>query len=266
MVRPPLNRDDIPHEDQPIGIKHIDQKLWSQYAFQIASVSLANVEVPVTMAAKTIKRCGSIEHQIDEMLTYAKHYVESDVVCMDGGFYGRGMHDCLEDHGLNFISRLRGRTPWVVDHMKEAAIFREMDYNAIGCDIRLGEVIPESESESWLITMPSKKRIERLETGAEDKGRWELHYTNLDPKEFGGLRIDGRYRQRQSIETAYRIIKHDFTAKSASELRTQREVIDNIAFHLQRDVNNLKRDLRRGERPASSKTTRDDTRSQPISS
>lgn len=28
-----------------------------------------------------------------------------------------------------------------------------MDYNAAGYDVRLGEVAPESEAESWLITM-----------------------------------------------------------------------------------------------------------------
>jgi len=186
--------------------------------------------MPVTLAAKSIQRRGSIEHQIDEMLTYAKHYVEPDVVCMDGGFYGRGMHDCLEEHGLKFISRLRARPPAIIDDLKESAIHYDLDYNAAGYDVRLGEVVPESEAESWLITMPSKKRIERAETGTEDKGNWEVYYTNLDPEEFGGLEIGRRYRQRWTIETAYRLMKHDFTAKSASELRSQREFIANMAF------------------------------------
>lgn len=225
-----LDRDDIPHEDQPIGVEGVDQKAGSSFAFQIASISLANVKIPVTLAAKSIQRRGSIEHQIDEMLTYAKHYVEPDVVCMDGGFYGRGMHDCLEEHGLKFISRLRARPPAIIDDLKEAAIHYDLDYNAAGYDVRVGEVVPESEAESWLITMPSKKRIERAETGTEDKGNWEVYYTNLDPEEFGGLEIGRRYRQRWTIETAYRLMKHDFTAKSASELRSQREFIANMAF------------------------------------
>ena len=102
----PIDRDEIPHEDQPIGVEGVDEKAGSAYAFQIASVNLANVEIPVTLAAKSIQRRGSIEHQIDELLTYADHYVDPDVVCMDGGFYGRGMHECLENHSLDFISRL----------------------------------------------------------------------------------------------------------------------------------------------------------------
>ncbi len=225
-----LDRDEISHEDQPIGVEGVDQKAGSSFAFQVASISLANVEMPVTIAAKSIQRRGNIEHQIDEMLTYAKHYVEPDVVCMDGGFYGRGMHECLEEHGLKFISRLRARPPAILDDLKEAAIHYDMDYNAAGYDVRLGEVVPESEAESWLITMPSKKRIERAETGTEDKGNWEVYYTTLDPEEFGGLEIGRRYRQRWTIETAYRLMKHDFTAKSASELRSQREFIANMAF------------------------------------
>ena len=225
-----LDRDDIPHEDQPIGVEGVDQRAGSSFAFQIASISLANVEMPVTLAAKSIQRRGSIEHQIDEMLTYAKHYVDPDVVCMDGGFYGRGMHDCLEEHGLKFISRLRARPPAIIDDLKESAIHYDLDYNAAGYDVRLGEVVPESEAESWLITMPSKKRIERAETGTEDKGNWEVYYTNLDPEEFGGLEIGRRYRQRWTIETTYRLMKHDFTAKSASELRSQREFIAYMAF------------------------------------
>ncbi|MFW5900730.1 MAG: transposase, partial [Halodesulfurarchaeum sp.] len=220
-----LDRDEIPHEDQPIGVEGVDQKAGSSFAFQIASISLANVEIPVTLAAKSIQRRGSIEHQIDEMLTYAKHYVEPDIVCMDGGFYGRGMHDCLEKHGLKFISRLRARPPAIIDDLKEGAIYHDDDYNAAGYDVRTGEVVPESEAESWLVTMPSKKRIERAETGTEDKGNWEVYYTNIDPKEFGGLEIGRRYRQRWTIETSYRLMKHDFTAKSASELRSQREFI-----------------------------------------
>ena len=225
-----LDRDDIPHEDQPIGVEGVDQKAGSTFAFQIASVSLANVEIPVTLAAKSIQRRRSIEHQIDEMLTYAKHYVEPNIVCMDGGFYGRGMHECLEDHGMSFISRLRGRMPSIVDDLKEAGVLYDMDYNATGYDVRLGEVVPESEAESWLITMPSKKRISRAETGTEDKGNWEVYYTNLDPEEFVGLEIGRRYRQRWAVETSYRLMKHDFTAKSASELRSQREFIANMAF------------------------------------
>lgn len=225
-----LDRDNIPHQDQPIGVEGVDQKAGSSFAFQIASISLANVEIPITLAAKSIKRRGSIEHQIDEMLTYAKHYVKPDIVCMDGGFYGRGMHDCFEEHGLNFISRLRGRKPSIIDDLKEAAIYYNREYNATGYDVRLGEVVPESEAESWLITMPSEKRISRAETGTEDKGNWEVCYTNLDPEEFGGLEIGRRYRQRWAIETSYRLMKHDFTAKSASELRSQREFIANMAF------------------------------------
>ena len=225
-----LDRDDIPHADQPLGVEGVDQKSGTSFAFQIASVSLANVEIPVTLAAKSILRRGNIEHQIDELLTYAKHYVEPDIVCMDGGFYGRGMHDCMEEHDLKFISRLRGRPPAIVDDLKEKAIENKKDYNSKGYDVRLGKVLPENEAESWLITMPSEKRISRAETGTEDKGNWELYYTNLDPKEFGGLEIGRRYRQRWSIETSYRMIKHDFTAKSASELRSQREFIANMAF------------------------------------
>lgn len=225
-----LDRDDISHEDQPIGVEGVDNKSGSSFAFQIASVNLANVDIPVTLAAKSIQRRGNIEHQIDELLTYAKHYVDPDVVCMDGGFYGRGMHDCLEEHGLKFISRLRGRTPSIIDDLKEAAIHYDLDYNAAGYDVRIGEVVPESEAESWLITMPSEKRISRAETGTDDKGNWEVYYTNLDPEEFGGLEIGRRYRQRWAVETAYRLMKHDFIAKSASELRSQREFIANMAF------------------------------------
>ncbi|WP_125919947.1 hypothetical protein [Haloparvum sedimenti] len=127
-----LDRDDIPHEDQPIGVEGVDQRDGSSFAFHIASISLANVEMPVTLAAKTIQRRGSIEHQIDEMLTYAKHYVEPAVVCMDGGFYDSGMHDCLEEHGLKFISRLRARPPAIIDDLKESAIHYDLDYNAQG--------------------------------------------------------------------------------------------------------------------------------------
>lgn len=226
----PLGRDEIPHEDQPIGVEGVNEKAGSAYAFQIASVSLANVEIPVTLAAKSIQRRGSIEHQIDELLTYADQYVEPDVVCMDGGFYGRGMHECLENHSLDFISRLRGRMPSIVRELKEGAIYNDLDYNAAGYDVRIGEEVPESEAESWLITMPSEKRISRADTGTEDQGNWEIYYTNLNPKQFGGLEIGRRYRQRWAVETSYRLMKHDFTAKSASELRSQREFIASMAF------------------------------------
>lgn len=105
-----------------------------------------------------------------------------------------------------------------------------MEYNAAGYDIRLGEVAPESEAESWLITIPSKKRIERAETGTDNKEDWEVYYTNLNPEQFRGLEIGRRYRQNWTIEAAYRLVKHDFTVKSARELWSQREFIANMAF------------------------------------
>ena len=55
----PLNRDRINHEDQPIGVGGVNERARSTYPFQIASVSLANVEIPVTLAAKSIKRPGA---------------------------------------------------------------------------------------------------------------------------------------------------------------------------------------------------------------
>ncbi|WP_049980154.1 hypothetical protein [Halolamina rubra] len=79
------------------------------------------------------------------------------------------MQDCLEEHGLRFISRLRARPP-IIDDLKESAIHYNLDYNVAGYGVRLGEVVPESEAESWLITVPPKKRIERFETGIQDKG------------------------------------------------------------------------------------------------
>ena len=36
-----------------------------------------------------------------------------------------------------------------------------------------------------MITMPSEKRISRAETGTEDKGNWELYYTNIVREVFG---------------------------------------------------------------------------------
>jgi hypothetical protein len=38
----------------------VNEKAGSTYAFQMASVSLANVEIPVTLAAKSIQRRGSM--------------------------------------------------------------------------------------------------------------------------------------------------------------------------------------------------------------
>ena len=67
---------------------------------------------------------------------------------MDGGFYGGGMYECMEEHGLDFISRLHGRIPSIVDDLKGGAIYHEKDYNAAGYDVRTGNKVPESEAES----------------------------------------------------------------------------------------------------------------------
>lgn len=164
-----LNRDETPHADQPLGVEGVNQKSGTSFAFQIASVSLANVEIPVTWGEEH-PSTGRQRAPDDELLTYAKHYVEPDIACMDGGFYGRGMHDCL---GLKFISRLQGRTLAIINDLKETVIFYDMDYNTTGYDVHLSEVVPESQVESWLITMLSEKRISKTETGIKDKGNWD---------------------------------------------------------------------------------------------
>jgi IS4 transposase len=120
--------------------------------------------------------------------------------------------------------------PSIVRELKEGVIYNDLDYNAAGYEVRIGEEVPESEAESWLITMPSEKRISRADTGNEDQGNWEIYYTNLNPEQFGGFEIGRRYRQRWAVEASYRLMKHDFTAKSASELRSQREFIASMAF------------------------------------
>ncbi|WP_049980155.1 hypothetical protein [Halolamina rubra] len=53
----------------PSAWRGVNQRAGSSFTFQIASISLANAVMPLTLAAKSIQRCGSIEHQIDEMLT-----------------------------------------------------------------------------------------------------------------------------------------------------------------------------------------------------
>jgi hypothetical protein len=66
-----------------------------------------------------------------------------------------------------------------VRDLKEGAIYNDLGYNAAGYDVRIGEEVQERKAESWLITMPSEKRISRADTGTEDKGNWEVYYTNL---------------------------------------------------------------------------------------
>ncbi len=223
----PLDRDNIPHEDQPIGPEGWTRRLAVPWRSRLP-VSASPVDMPVTLATKSIQRCGSIEHQIDEMLTYAKHYVEPDLVCMNGGFYGHGMHDCLGEHGLKFTSRLRARPPVIIDDLKEAAIHYDLDYNAVGYDSASARSSPERGG--VVADHDALRKADRAGRDGPIAGIGEVCYTNPNPEEFGGFEIGRRYRQRWTIETAYWLMKHDFTAKSASELRSRRELIANIMF------------------------------------
>ncbi|WP_170155522.1 hypothetical protein [Halopiger aswanensis] len=108
------------------------------------------------------------------------------------------MHDCLEEHGLKFISRLRTRPPAITDNLKEGVIHYDMDYNAAGDDVCLDKVVFKGEAESWLITMPSKKQIEQTETGIEDEGigrcttRTSIRRSSVVWKSEDGTSRDGR--------------------------------------------------------------------------
>ena len=108
---------------------------------------------------------------------------------------------------------------------------REDSWNSQPYEIGVGV---SDDADHYLFVNPSEKRLKRADTGLEDPKNWEAFYTNIDSKtvDDGGAALAADYRLRWGIETAYRMLKHDFMPKSATPMRNQRVFLFNWAILL----------------------------------
>lgn len=167
---------------------------------------------------------------MSQLLDYAEAKFETGRIFLDKDFYTEAVKDELKQRDQDFIIT----APRYMDAFGDLIVgteFREDSWNSQPYEIGVGT---GDATDHYLFVNPSEERLKRTDSRLEDAKNWEAYYTNIDPEtvDGGGAALAADYRLRWSIETAYRMLKHDFMPKSATPMRNQRVFLFNWAILL----------------------------------
>lgn len=223
-----VDDDETPFEErtQPQGTEGTKPGRNYSHSFQMTTVSLANVEIPMTLGVRAISKRKHRHFHLGHLIRYATAVCEPEFVFLDKDFYTVNVKDELKKHDIDFvIGAERGMGKF--HDLISGAFLRDVMWNACPWEIGVPEEADDDTKDHYLIVNPSKKRLSRSSTGLNDHSNWEAYYTNVDPEEFpgGGKAIAERYRLRWAVETSYSKLKHEFLSKSASRIQKKREFL-----------------------------------------
>lgn len=227
----------IEHEDtqdankrQPEAVEGTKPGRNYSHSWQFATISFAGTAVPMTFAARSVERRNRRAYHVNQLLNYAEAKFDTGRIFLDKDFYTEAVKEELKQRGQDFIIT----APRYMDAFGELITGTELrgdSWNSCAYEIGVGT---GDDADHHLFVNPSEKRLKRADTGLEDTKNWEAYYTNIDPEtvDGGGAALAADYRLRWSIETAYRMLKHDFMPKSATPMRNQRVFLFNWAILL----------------------------------
>ena len=173
-----------------------------------------------------------------EVLNRAREYVKIDTVLADSGYSSYRIIDYCSNHGIDYIGRARKRNA-VKERLKE--FDGPLDYGKYGINY-----YSRKYYQTNLFSVPKQfgrpkgdtETVGDLEEEQASLGEWGggvepeededeaeeidfdeyiTYYTNIDDLDKEKIeQLDGFYRNRWAIETAYRVIKDEFLARTTS--------------------------------------------------
>jgi hypothetical protein len=224
-----IDDEDTPPDErkQPVGTEGTKPSRNYSHSWQFATISLVGTPVPMTFAARSVEKRNRRHYHLNQLLNYAEAKFDTGTVYLDKDFYTTKVKDELKQRDQHFIiTATRGMDAF--ENLIMGTELREDSWNSQPYEIGVGA---SDDADHYLFVNPSEKRLKRADTGLEDPKNWEAYYTNIDPEtvDGGGAALAAGYRLRWGIETAYRMLKHDFMPKSASPMRNQRVFLFNYA-------------------------------------
>lgn len=216
-------------EETPTGVQGTKAQRNYQNAWQYATLSLVDTEVPLTVAVRAIAKRSNKAWHLKNLLNYAETKLEIGNVYLDSAFYETAVRNTVEDRDFNWVIKGQRRMDLYKDLVAGAQPPQALPWNAAPWE--MGADDPE-DGDHWLIVHPSAKRMQKADTGFDDPSNWDLYYTNIDPYNGprSGHQIASGYRLRWAIETNYRVLKEEFLAKSNSSVWEQRTFLFNLGM------------------------------------
>lgn len=216
-------------EETPTGVQGTKAQRNYQNAWQYATLSLVDTEVPLTVAVRAVAKRSNKAWHLKNLLNYAETKLEIGNVYLDSAFYETSVRGTLEGRDFNWVIKGQRRMDLYKDLVSGAQPPQALPWNAAPWE--MGADNPE-DGDHWLVVHPSAKRMQKADTGFDDPSNWDLYYTNLDPYNGprSGHQIASDYRLRWAIETNYRVLKEDFLAKSGSSVWEQRTFLFNLGM------------------------------------
>ena len=162
------------------------------YAFRFATIAIVEHNIQFTLLALPVSPLDKICDIVDYLIGYAKNLIPIDTVYLDRGFYSGEVIDVLKDHNINFLMV-------AVRNKATKRLLRE-NYHRKIIDYTMGK----STTFKIIIT--------------EKDGDKHAFATNLNlglKRRF--LYLYKLYGKRWNIETSYRLMDHDFKAKTTSK-------------------------------------------------
>jgi len=185
---------DIPYwgdEKHPMLVRNSKLR-GTTYAFRFATITIVEHGkrfTLLTLPVSPLDRNGAI---VERLISYAKNVIPIDTVYLDRGFFHTGVIDVLKSHNVKFLM--------VAKRYKNInQLIKENDHGAI-----IDHTMGESTTFKVVIT--------------EKNGGKHAFATNLDVGiKRRLLSLYDLYGKRWGIETSYRVIEHDFKARTTSK-------------------------------------------------
>ncbi len=227
-----IDDEDTPDDEreQPGAVEGTKPGRNYSHSWQFATVSLVGTPVPMTFAARSVEQRNRRAYHLNQLLNYSEAKFDVGRVFLDKDFYTEKIKDELKERDQDFVITAP-RNMGAFEDLIMGTELREDSWNSQPYEIGIGA---SDDADHYLFVNPSEKRLKRADTGLEDPKNWEAFYTNIDPEtvDGGGAALAADYRLRWGIETAYRMLKHDFMPKSATPMRNQRVFLFNWAILL----------------------------------
>lgn len=162
------------------------------FAYRFATISIVEKNCKFTLLAIPVSPLDKICNIVDILIGYAQNIIPIDTVYLDRGFYTSEVIEVLKDHNVKFLMV-------AVRNQRIKRLIRENNHGTV-IDYRM------DIGTTFKIVITEKK-----------KGK-HAFATNLNlgyKRKFSALYE--LYGRRWNIETCYRIMDHDFKAKTTSK-------------------------------------------------
>lgn len=218
---------------RPAGVEGTKPGRNYAYSFQMATVSLTNVEVPMSLGIRAVSERKTRAYHLRRLLKYAESVVRPEFLCIDAAFYTEKVKDLLRHRSIDWIIPAGKAGSDVKERLITGAYYNDDRWNSMPYEIgKSWEDTDDEDLEHYIFVHPSQKRLNLADSGLADADNWEMFYTNVDPEEYegGGKALHERYRLRWGVETSYRVLKDEFLIKAATDKQEKREFYVMLGF------------------------------------